>query len=73
MYTFKATSRKEVDLVDTLGPLVDTSISIQTEEVTPDIERFVTAQLATDKKLSKFPQGIKDEIRDTLVRGAGGM
>lgn len=68
------TSRKEVDLCNTLGHLVTLHpISIQGGIVESDIRKYVTTQLAVDSKLKKWPTEIKEEIERTLVGGAQGM
>jgi hypothetical protein len=68
------TSRREVDLDESLEPLCTiSSISIQGPEVQSDIQRFIHSELSKNKRLSKWPADIQNEIELTLVQGANGM
>ena len=66
------TSRRYVDLVESLDPLFD-SISIQGPEVQSDIRRFIRSELSKNKRLSTWPADIRNEMERTLVQGANGM
>ena len=64
------TSRKEPDIDEALAPLVSfSSMSIQTNQVQPDIYKYIKSQLANDVRLKKF----KEEIENTLFEQAHGM
>lgn len=68
------TSRKELDIDRALAPLAKlSSISIQTDQVQPDIHRYIKSQLANDPELKKWPSLIKNEIENALVERAHGM
>jgi archaellum biogenesis ATPase FlaH len=68
------TSRREVDLVESLDQLCTLGpISIQGEGVQFDIRKFIRAELLRNTRLSAWPTDIRDEIEHTLVEGARGM
>ncbi|MCJ1395280.1 hypothetical protein MMC18_008164 [Xylographa bjoerkii] len=68
-----ATSRKEVEITDTLDHLVTNQMSIQARIQNLDILTHVHQQLQSDSKLGKWPETILREIEETLVKGAHGM
>jgi len=67
------TSRKEYEIEDTLGLLIEDSISMDDKHVDPDIRKHVEHCLQEDRKLSKWDVGIKTEIVEALVSRANGM
>lgn len=68
------TSRKEPDIDKALTPLLNlSSISIQTNQVQPDIHRYIKSQIASDPALNKWPSLINEEIENTLIENAHGM
>lgn len=68
------TSRKEPDIDMALAPLANlSSILIQTNQVQPDIQRYIKSQLDNDLELKKWSSMIKKEIENTLVEKAHGM
>jgi hypothetical protein len=68
------TSRPESDIKNVLSLLLTGSVvSVQGSAVNSDIELYICEELAMDSKLSKWPNHIKADIKDTLVAGANGM
>jgi hypothetical protein len=68
------TSRKEVDLSESLDPLCTIySISIQGAVVKSGIQKFIRAELSSNRKLRQWSKEIQDEIERTLFQGADGM
>ncbi|KAH8792864.1 hypothetical protein F5882DRAFT_516605 [Hyaloscypha sp. PMI_1271] len=68
------TSRRELDVEENLAPLITSQpISLQGVEVDSDIQAHISSVLATDPKLKKWPDDIKQEIEVTLAKGANGM
>jgi len=68
------TSRREPDIESVLSPLLTSqSISLQCSGVDWDIEAHISSVLATDPKLQKWSNEIKQEIGTTLTKGANGM
>jgi hypothetical protein len=68
------TSRRELDVEENLAPLITSQpISLQGVEVDGDIQAHISSVLATDPKLKKWPEDIKQEIEVTLTKGANGM
>ncbi|MCJ1264868.1 hypothetical protein MMC22_004743 [Lobaria immixta] len=68
------TSRKEQDNDKALASLLSfPSISIQTDQVQPDVRKYVKSQLANDLELKKWSSLIKEEIEKTLTEQAHGM
>ncbi|KAL9607602.1 MAG: hypothetical protein Q9167_007497 [Letrouitia subvulpina] len=68
-----ATSRKEIDIQESLETCLTSQISIQDEIVSADIYTFVRARLQSDHKLKRWPEKVKAEIEETLKDGAHGM
>jgi len=50
-----------------------TSMSLSNPLVDEDIRVYIESQLQTDCKLSRWPDSLKTDIRDALVKGANGM
>lgn len=68
------TSRKEPDIDKALASLPNLlSISVQSHQVQPDIQRYIKSQLANDLELKKWSPLMKKEIEITLVEKAHGM
>jgi hypothetical protein len=68
------TSRREADLVRALDPLVTfPPISIQAEVIASDVLKYVRTELAEHERLKKWPEKVKTEIEEALVRKADGM
>lgn len=70
-------SRREGEIENTLGLIVNESniISIQDENVDPDIRSYIRQRLADDKNLQKWHSNvtIQRQIEQSLVTGAHGM
>ena len=67
------TSRRENDIEEALQPLVMCQICIQSALVDADIRVHILERLSNDPKLKKWPVNIREEIKDTLTKGAEGM
>ncbi|OSS51913.1 hypothetical protein B5807_03446 [Epicoccum nigrum] len=71
------TSRKERDIETSLENYVEErdSICLQSHIVDDDIKRYVRQRLFQDKALAKWNKdaAVREEIEDTLMRGARGM
>lgn len=68
------TSRNEPDIDKALAPLRNFSLlSIQANQVQPDIHKYINSQLANDLELNKWPSSTKKEIENTLSVEACGM
>ena len=67
------TSRKELDIEDTLDDLVTWQIPLEESVVDSDVRVFVRAQMQSDNNLLKWPDDIRNEIETTLLKGANGM
>jgi hypothetical protein len=69
-----ACSRQERDIESVL--LRNTHwkpLTISHADVEKDLDIYITSQIAADPKLHGQPENIKEEIKDKLVHGAGGM
>lgn len=66
------TSRKELDIQRAFEGTCS-SISLSNPLVDKDICVYVENQLKTDRKLSRWPEPLRRDIRDALTRGAKGM
>lgn len=66
-------SRREHQIEIGLQPLIDLSVSLETPEVSADIQKLIDHVLRTDPKLKTRPAALKEEIRQALVHGANGM
>lgn len=68
------TSRKELDIAETLEPLLcHAPVCIEASRNEEDIRRYVDSQIANDRRLKKLDDASKDAIRSKLVSGADGM
>lgn len=67
------TSRMERDIVESLQNATDNVICIQERDVDLDIALHVQTCLSNDPKLRRWNDAVKEEILDSLVRGAHGM
>jgi hypothetical protein len=68
------TSRREPDIEEYLTPLLTgPPIFLQGSEMNGDIQSHISSVLATDPKLKRWSNEIKQEIKDTLSKGANGM
>jgi ankyrin repeat domain-containing protein 50 len=67
------TSRKERDIMDKLGPLIDDSISLEEDDVDPDIVLHIQERLRKDAKLRQWDDLIKKKIQGDLTEKAHGM
>ena len=68
------TSRKEPDIDKALASLVNlSSMSIQTNQVQPDIQKYIKSQLGNDLELKEWSSSIKKEVEKTLLEQAQGM
>ncbi|KIV93472.1 hypothetical protein PV10_04684 [Exophiala mesophila] len=68
-----ATSRREKDIEDHLRPISNYNIDIQRAVVDEDIEVYVRDRLATDPKLTIWPEVVKAEIITVMMEKANGM
>ena len=67
------TSRREKDIEDVLGQVAIYNINIQSNIVDADISVYICDQMATDTKLKKWPDSVKNQILTELMAKAGGM
>lgn len=67
------TSRREKDIEEQLGPIANHDINIQSAIVDEDIRVYVRNRLATDNKLSKYPEKVKEKIITAIMEKADGM
>ena len=68
-----ATSRRERDIDEQLGLRADHNINIQSAIVDEDIRVYVRDRLATDSKLKKWPESVRQEITGVMMEKANGM
>jgi hypothetical protein len=68
-----STSRREKDIDDELSQVANHNIDIQSAIVDTDIRIYIRDQMATDKKLKKWPDSVHNEITTALMEKAGGM
>jgi NACHT domain len=67
-----ATSRKELDIERALLPLA-TGLSLSNPYVDEDIRTYVKGRLQEDAKFGRWPESLKRETEEALVKGAKGM
>ena len=67
------TSRREQDIWEIFHDLPFISLTEQEESIKGDIQTYIATQLRKDKNLAKFPDKVKDEISETLLKKADGM
>lgn len=68
-----ATSRREKDIDDQLSSVANYNIDIQSAVVDADIRIYIQDRMATDTKLKKWSDSVKNEITTALMEKAGGM
>jgi hypothetical protein len=68
-----ATSRREWDIEEPLRSVLDFNINIQSAIVDDDIRTYIEARLIADPKLRKWPENVRNEISEQLMKKAGGM
>lgn len=52
---------------------IGTSMSLSNSHIDNDIRVYIEGELRIDRKLSRWPDSLKRDIRDALVKGANGM
>jgi hypothetical protein len=67
-----ATSREYLDIEEAFQPIA-TSISMSNEYVQRDIKEYVHSALRSNRRLSKWPVALQDEIEVALAEKAKGM
>jgi hypothetical protein len=68
------TSRPEIDIEDTLDPLIFRSVSLHDEcGQKNDIEEYITSVINTDPKNKRWKAEDKRLVIDVLTRKADGM
>lgn len=67
------TSQSKREIEEVLSPIVTFQLLIKSTFISEDIVSFVQSTLEGDRKLRKWSQEIKDEIRTTLFEGSQGM
>lgn len=67
------TSRDEVDIRRSMAKLNSTSISVASELVTPDIQRYIQNEISRIPKLSRLDATTKNLVKTMLSERAGGM
>ena len=72
MHIFLA-SRRTADIAAYLDWKAVYTVEARIEDVGRDIDCFIQEQLGIYPKLRKWSASLRDEIRDSLVSGAGGM
>jgi hypothetical protein len=65
-------SRKELDIERAILPL-STSLSLSNPYVDEDIRTHIKSCLSQNRRFSRWPDDLKDEIEKALVKGAKGM
>jgi hypothetical protein len=68
-----ATSRRERDIEETLGPLTTGQIRIESALINTDIHAYICERIQKDGNLKRRPANIQLEIEKTLMDGAHGM
>jgi hypothetical protein len=68
-----ATSRKEQDIEDCVGPLTSAQINLHSAQVNADIQTHLHDRLRNDPKLKKWPPKVHGQIEAALMEGAHGM
>ena len=67
------TSQSKREIEEVLSPIVTFQLLIKSPFVSEDIVSFIQSTLEGDRKLRKWSQEIKDEIRTMLFEGSQGM
>lgn len=68
-----AMSREENDIKEAMKRICAKTVSLSNKFVDEDIATYIKSELADNARLSLYPQGLKQEIETSLVRGARGM
>jgi hypothetical protein len=68
-----ATSRKERDIDDCVGPRVSARVDLHSALINADIQTHLRERLRNDPKLKKWPVKIHVQIEAALMEGAHGM
>ena len=71
--TLLVTSRNERDIEIGLKDVVTNTLPIQSAAVNSDIGLYVHNCIASDQKLKRWSQNVREEIEITLTKGAEGM
>ena len=66
-------SRPEADITREMTDICDIDVDLQAVLVDEDIRCHVRSCLTNDARLKKWPQPVKTEIEETLLKGANGM
>ena len=67
------TSRREKDIEEQLDSIAKYNINIQSAIVDEDIRVYVRDRMATDPKLTKWPDSVQEDIIVVLTEKADGM
>jgi hypothetical protein len=67
------TSREEQDISDGLHGLISEPVSLECGGLDSDIERYIRKCVDNDTDWQKDTFGVKEEIKEALVKGAHGM
>ena len=67
------TSQSKREIEEVLSPIVTFQLPIKSTFISEDIVSFIQSTLEGDRKLRKWSQEIKDEIRIMLFEGSQGM
>lgn len=67
------TSQSKREIEEVLSPIVTLQLLIKSTFIGEDIVSFIQSALEGDRKLRKWSQEIKDEIRPMLFKGSQGM
>ena len=67
------TSQSKREIEEVLSPIVTFQLLIKSTFISEDIVSFIQSTLEGDRKLRKWSQEIKDEIRTILFEGSQGM
>jgi hypothetical protein len=68
-----ATSRPEPMIKDHLATRIHDTVNLHNAPVDEDIRGHIRHQLQNDRRMSKWPLAIKEEIEISLMEGANGM
>ena len=67
------TSQIKREIEEVLSPIVNSQLLIKSRFVGEDIVSFIQSTLEGDRKLQKWSQNIKDEMKTALFEGSQGM
>lgn len=67
------TSQSKREIEEVLSPIVNSQLLIKSIFVSEDIVSFIQSTFERDRKLRKWPQEIKDEMKTALFDGSQGM